>query len=99
MQGAGKAVIVCLFSLPLSLLGFLLRRLLSACTGEFLTILLVALPLAGLLAAFLGVFGIVDIKAFFSMALPSRADFTSVLAKRKRHERKRQRKRRVSSAC
>ena len=98
LQGAGKAVIVCLFSLPLSLLGFLLRRLLSACTGEFLTILLVALPLAGLLAAFLGVFGIVDIKAFFSMALPSRADFTSVLAKRKHREIRRQRKRRVSSA-
>ena len=102
--GTGKTAAVCLFSFPLALLGFFSERLLAPLVGATGTLVILAVVLAGLFALFVAVFGIVDIKAFFAMALPTRADFSAVLAKRRKSARPRkcaQKKRRkvVSTVC
>ncbi len=87
--GTGKTAAVCLFSFPLALLGFFSERLLAPLVGATGTLVILAVVLAGLFALFVAVFGIVDIKAFFAMALPTRADFSAVLAKRRKSARPR----------
>ncbi len=99
--GTGKTAAVCLFSFPLALLGFFSERLLSPLLGTTGTLILLSVAITGLFVLFVAVFGIVDIKAFFAMALPSRADFSTVLSKRKKRAQRQQKKRRkpVSTVC
>ncbi len=91
--GTGKTAAVCLFSFPLALLGFFSERLLSPLLGTTGTLILLSVAITGLFVLFVAVFGIVDIKAFFAMALPSRADFSTVLSKRKKRAQRQQKKR------
>lgn len=100
--GTGKTAGVVFFSLPLALLGFFSERLLSPLVGGAPTLAIVAVGVCGLFTLFVWVFGIVDVKAFFAMALPTRADFSAVLTKNGRRASREQRKKRrktVSTAC
>ena len=81
-EGAGRPLAVCVFSLPLAVLGVFLERLVSPALNEILTMAAVCLPVLTLFAAFISVFGIVDIPAFLGMFLPDR-----LLGKRKKTER------------
>ena len=63
---------MCLFALPLSVLGVFLERLISPALNDVLTMVAVALPVMGIFVAFVTVFGIVDVRAAIALVLPSR---------------------------
>ena len=71
-DGLGRAAGVCLFALPLSVLGVFLERLISPALNDVLTMVAVALPVMGIFVAFVTVFGIVDVRAAIALVLPSR---------------------------
>ena len=57
--------------LPLAVLGLFTERLVAPHLGNVFVIIAVTVPVFGLFAVFVSVFGIVDIRGFFSMFLPS----------------------------
>lgn len=67
-QNTGKVVCVCLFSLPLALLGQFTERLLAPYLGATVTLLVMAVYLFFFYFIFVSAFGVVDVKGFFSMA-------------------------------
>lgn len=67
-QNTGKVVSVCLFSLPLALLGQFTERLLAPYLGSTVTLLVMAVYLFFFYFIFVSAFGVVDVKGFFSMA-------------------------------
>lgn len=70
-EGLARPVCVILFSLPLTVLGIFLERLVGARLNDLFTMIVVALPAAGLFAAFIAAFGIVDVRGFVTMLLPA----------------------------
>lgn len=71
LEGLARPVCVILFSLPLTVLGIFLERLVGAGLNDLFTMIVVALPAAGLFAAFIAAFGIVDVRGFVTMLLPA----------------------------
>ena len=86
-EGTAKAVGVCVFSLPLAVLGCFLERLVAPALGTVLTMLAVTLPVLGLFAAFVSVFGVVDIRAVIRMLLPAKKPRICLRHRRSRAER------------
>lgn len=70
-HGLARPVGVCAFSVPLAVLGLFTERLVAPHLGNVFVIIAVTVPVSGLFAVFVSVFGIVDIRGFFSMFLPS----------------------------
>ena len=70
-HGLARPVGVCAFSVPLAVLGLFTERLVAPHLGNVFVIIAVTVPVFGLFAVFVSVFGIVDIRGFFSMFLPS----------------------------
>ena len=72
-QGLGRPLGVCLFSLPLAMLGVFLERLTSPHLKELFVIIAVCLPVMGMFCLFISAFGIVDARGIIAMLLPTRA--------------------------
>lgn len=65
-EGMGRAFFVCLFSVPLAVLGMFTERLVAPFMGNIATTLVIAVYVLFFFFIFVAAFGIVDIKAFLT---------------------------------